>query len=171
MAIATEKEQFFSNHEEADIRIFLHLNHAPPGRTFVMRTDSTDSLVIALGCKHSFNTLKIWLGAGVQDKNNLRFINVNSFCQELGETLRKALSVYHALTGCDYTAWFFKKGNVRLLKYLEIDIEVEIVPSELPTLKIDENTILTTEGYFCKMYASKNICKVNDLRTHILEVI
>ena len=38
----------------------------------------TPTLVIALGYKHFFNTLEIWLEAGVQGKNNLRFINVNS---------------------------------------------------------------------------------------------
>ena len=38
-----------------------------------MRTDDTDSLVIALGYKHFFNTLEIWLEAGVQGKNNLEW--------------------------------------------------------------------------------------------------
>ena len=77
MTISTEEEQFFSSHEEADI-MFFHLNHALLGSTVVMRTDDANSLVIALGYKHFFNTLEIWLGAGVQGKNNLRFINVNS---------------------------------------------------------------------------------------------
>ena len=76
--ISTGEEQFFSSHAEADNRIFFHLNHALPGSTVVMRTDDTDSLVIALGYKHFFNTLENWLEAGVQGKNNLRFINVNS---------------------------------------------------------------------------------------------
>ena len=76
--ISTGEEQFFSSHAEADNRIFFHLNHALPGSTTVMRTDDTDSLVIALGYKHFFNALENWLQAGVQGKNNLRFINVNS---------------------------------------------------------------------------------------------
>ena len=78
MTISTEEEQFFSSHEEADNIMFFHLNHALLGSTVVMRTDDANSLVIALGYKHFFNTLEIWLGAGVQGKNNLRFINVNS---------------------------------------------------------------------------------------------
>ena len=76
--ISTREEQFFSSHAEADNRIFFHLNHALPGSTVVMLTDDTDSLVIALGYKYFFNTLENWLQAGVQGKNNLRFINVNS---------------------------------------------------------------------------------------------
>ena len=78
VTISTEEEQFFSSHEEADNIMFFHLNHALVGSTVVMRTDDANSLVIALGYKHFFNTLEIWLGAGVQGKNNLRFINVNS---------------------------------------------------------------------------------------------
>ena len=106
--------------------------------------------------------------AGVQGKNNLRFINVNSVYSELGETLCKALSVYYALTGCNYTASFFKKHKVRPLKLLQKDTEAQIVLSELSALEeTDENTISTIEGYICKIYASKNICKVNDLRTQI----
>ena len=78
---------------------FFHLNHALPGSTIVTQTDDTDSLVIALGYKHFFTTLEIWLEAGVQGKNHLRFINISSIYSELGETLCKALPAYHALTG------------------------------------------------------------------------
>ena len=66
--------------------MFLHLNHALPGSTVIMRTDDTESLVIALGYRHFSNTLEIWLEAGVQGKNNLQFINVNSIYSGLGET-------------------------------------------------------------------------------------
>ena len=168
VTISTEQDQFCSSHEEADNRMFFHLNRALPGSTVVMQTDSTDSLVIALGYKHFYNTLEIWLEARVQGKNNLRFINVNSIYSELGETLCEALPACQALTGCDYTASFFKKGKVRLLKLLKKDTDAEIVLKELSTLEeIDENTISTIEGYVCKIYARKNICKVSDIRTQI----
>ena len=69
---------------------------------------------------------------------------------------------------CDYTASFFKKYIVRPLKLLQKDTDAQIVLSELSTLEeIDENTISTIEGYVCKIYASKNICKINDIRTQI----
>ena len=68
------------------------------------------------------------------------------------------------IEGCDYTASFFKKGKVRPLKLLQKDTDAQIVLSELSTFEeIDENTISTIEGYVCKIYASKNICKANDL--------
>ena len=168
MTISRQEEQFFSCHEEAENRIFFHLNHALSGNTTVMQTDDTDSLVIALGYKHFSNILENLLEAGVQGKNNLRFINVNSVYSELGETLCKALPVYYALTECNYTASFFKKRKVRPLKLLQKDTEAQIVLSELSTLEeTDENTTSTIEGYVCKIYASKNIRKVNNLRTQI----
>ena len=67
---------------------------------------------------------------------------------------------------------FFKKGTVLPFKLFKRGIEAQIVLRELSTLNgIDENTILTNEGYLCKMYASKNICKERDLRGHNSEEI
>ena len=93
-----------------------------------MRTDDTDSLKIALGYKHFFNTLEIWLEAGVQ------VINVNKINSELSEILCKALPSYQALTGCDYTELFFKKGKILPFKLLQKDTDVQIVLSELSIL-------------------------------------
>ena len=102
----------------------------------------------------------------------MRLTNVNNFYPELGETLCKALPAYPALPGCDYTASFFKKGTVPPLKLSQKGTEAQIGLRELSTSeKIDENTISTIEGYLCKMYPSKNICKVKDLRTHTSEEI
>ena len=144
--------------------MFFHLIHALPGSTIVMRTNDTDSLVIALGYKHFFNTLEFWLEAGVQGENNLRFIHVNSIYSELAETLCKSVPAYHALAECDYTASFLKKGKVQPLKLSQKDTDAQIVLSEISTLEeIDGNTISIIEGYVCKIYPSKNVCKVNDL--------
>ena len=69
-----------------------------------MRTDDTDCLIIALGSKNFCQSrLKIWLGIGLQNKNNQNFIYINGLHNKLGEQLCKALLAYHALTGSDYT--------------------------------------------------------------------
>ena len=127
--------------------ILLHLSHALQGSRVVMRTHFTESLVIALGCKHFKD--------GVQGKNNLLFINVNSFYPEFVENLCQKLPAYDALTGCDYTDIVFKNSNVRPLKLFQKDTEAQIVLSELSTLaKIDENTISTTESFMDKLKVS-----------------
>ena len=66
----------------------------------------------------------------------------------------------------------FSKGTVLPFKLFKKVIEAQIVLREISTLDgIDENTILTIEGYLWKMYASKNICKERDLRGHNPEEI
>lgn len=76
------------------------------------------------------------------------------------------------MTGYDYIVSFFKIGKVPLLKLLEKGIEAQIVLTELSTLKKkDKNTISTNESPLCKMYASKSIRKVKDLRTYTSEEI
>ena len=55
-----------------------------------LKNKSFDESLIGF-LKHFLNTLEIWLEAGVQVKNNLRFINVDSIYSELGEALCKAL--------------------------------------------------------------------------------
>ena len=114
MTIATKGEQFFSTHEEADIRMFFHLNYALPGNTVVMWTDNTDSLVIASGCKPFFNTSKIWLEVKLEWK-----------------LMRGTPSISHTLAGCNYTTSFSKKGKVPPLKLLQKNIEAQIVLREL----------------------------------------
>ena len=105
----------------------------------------------------------------MQGRNNLQFINVNNFYPELGETLCKALPAYHTLTGCNYTASFFKKDTVPPLELLHKDADAQIVLRELSTLEeIDENIISAIEGYLCKMYANKGICKVSAIGEHML---
>ena len=47
-----------------ETQLLCHLNYALPENTVIMWTDITDSLLIALGCKHFFNTLKNWLEVG-----------------------------------------------------------------------------------------------------------
>ena len=55
------------------------------------------------------------------------------------------------------------------LKLLQKDLEAHIVLRELSTLEeIDENIISAIEGYLCKMYANKGICKVSAIGEHML---
>ena len=57
------------------------------------------------------------------------------------------------------------QGTPSINSFFKKDTDAQIVLRKLSALgEIDENTISTIEGYVCKMYASKNICKVNDLR-------
>ena len=77
-------------------------------------------LIIILGCKHLYDPrLKIWLEVGKDSRNNQRYINIQQLHENLGEKLCRTLPAYHALTGCDYTASFNRKGKIKPLKVLQ----------------------------------------------------
>lgn len=117
--LCKEKEELYISCEEADSRMFFRLDHISEPSNVVIRTEDTDCLVIALGCKRLFDQkVNIWLEAGVQRKNSLRHININQIHNQLGDTLCKALPAYHALTGCGYSASFCRKEKVQTFKIL-----------------------------------------------------
>ena len=121
-----EIDDLYCTHEEADTRIFFHLNQVSSSRNVVIRTADTDCLIIALGNKHMFQPeIKIWLEVGVQSNNSQRFIDVNGLHAKLGEVFCKSLMGYHALTGCDYTASCCRKGKVKPLKILEKNVHFQ----------------------------------------------
>ena len=84
--LCEEEEELYSSHEEADSRIFFHLDHISGPTNVVIRTDHIDCSVTALGSKHFFDQkANIWPEAGVQSKNNLRYINIDKIYSQLGE--------------------------------------------------------------------------------------
>ena len=167
--LCEEEEELYGSHEDADSRMFFYLDHISGPSNVAIRTDDTDCLVVALGCKHLFDQkVNIWIEAGVQSKNNLRYININKIYHQLGETLRKALPAYHALTGCDYSASFCRKGKVQPCKILKKDAQTQGVFGKLANMEgLDETSEEVIEKYICKVYGKKHIDKVNDVRTKI----
>ena len=114
-----EQEEVYNSHEEADSRMFFHLDQISGPSNVVIRTGDTNCSVIALKCKLLFDqkVVNIWLEDWVQSKSNLRYINIDKIYNQLGETLFKALPAYHALPG-DYNASLFRKGKVQPFKIL-----------------------------------------------------
>lgn len=102
------------NHEEADTRITVHLEHAL--LTFdraLVRTVDTDVVVILVGklsdLQKTNSSADIWVAFGMG--RNFRFLSINSISAALGVARSLSLPVFHALTGCDTTSTFFNKGK------------------------------------------------------------
>ena len=133
----------YSTHEEADFRMFFHLKYITAPEKVVIRTADTDCLIIALGLKHLYDQqLQIWLEVGLQSNNSLRCININALHAKLGETLSKSLLAYHALSGCDYTASFCRRGKVKPFKVLEKDENMQGILYEMGNQEeLSENTV------------------------------
>ena len=149
--------------------MFCHLKHIDGTSNVVMRTSDTDCLVIALGCKHLYDSmLNLWLEVGVQSNNTQRFINVNSLYTCLGELFCKSLPAYHALTGCDYTASFARRGKVKPLIVLEKDEDTQIALHNIgSTDQVCNETYKAIQKYVCAIYGKKKLSDINEVRMEI----
>ena len=155
----------YCTHEEADTRMFYYLNHVSNPSNVVIRTTDTDCLVIALGNKHIYHPeVTIWLEVGVQSNNTQRFIYVNGLHTQLGQEFCKSLIGYHALTGCDYTASFCRKGKVKPLKILEKNEDFQKALTAFAFSEVNEETLEVIESYVCRMYGKTKLNKINDVR-------
>ena len=124
--VRTEVTELYSNHEEADSRMFFHLAYESELNNVVIRTADTDCLIIALDCLPSLNPyLRLWLEVRLQSNNSIRFISVNQLFSKLGTSISHALPAYHAFTGCDYTASFIRKGKLRPLTMREFSTKAQ----------------------------------------------
>ena len=90
------------NHEEADTRIVVHMQHALQQgmRKIEVRTVDTDVVVILVGAFRALSGIQpladIWVAFGMG--KNYRFLSINAICDSLGEPKAQALPVFHALT-------------------------------------------------------------------------
>ena len=160
----TEQENY-CNHEETDSRMFYHVLLVAAPSNVVMRTNDTDTLVIATGCKQFYDTsLKLWLEVGTQSKNAIRYISIDEACEKFGSSLCNALPAFPVFTGCDYTASFKRKGKAAPFKLLEKSIETREVFTEMSTeISLNSSILERVEKYLCLLYGKKT-CDSKDVR-------
>ncbi|GFV03419.1 uncharacterized protein TNCV_596271 [Trichonephila clavipes] len=155
----------WEEHEEAYTRIINHICQISVDAQVVVRCSDSDILIILLGNLDHLNaSLKLWNQWGVG--NHERLISINDLYQDLGISLSKALPCFHAMTGCDYTPEFFRKGKLKPFKLLEKSAEYQLVCQEIITDDDDEleGTFATLEKFICHMYGVPNSSNVNDVR-------
>ena len=105
--------------EEADNRLLLHVKEAVmKGRAnVIVRTVDSDIIVILLGFMDKF--LEINPGTSIvvdYGVTNRRLININDSYRNLSDSISQAVMVFHALSGCDSRASFFKKNKKHMYK-------------------------------------------------------
>lgn len=162
-------DNLFCAHEEADSRIVYHLSKMPSNSQVIIKTSDTDVLIIILGNIHNLpENLSMWLEVGVQSKNTLRLINVNTIARSLGVDLCKALPGFHSFTGCDYTSAFSRKGKIRPFNLLEQDTNAQKAFGSLgfDAILTDEQVTII-ERFLCKIYSRKHISDINEVRFDI----
>ena len=100
------------NHEEADTRIFLHIDDiTKQGHTSVMiKTVDTDVVVLAVALFNEIpNIQQLFIAFGTG--KNFRTIEIHSLVQSLGPLKSRALLGFHAFTGCDTVSSFNGRGK------------------------------------------------------------
>lgn len=98
-------------HEEADTRIFLHLQDSvQQGYSKVsIRTVDTDVVVLAIASATRLNISELWIAFGAG--KSFRFIAAHEIARALGPDRCLALPMFHAYTGCDTVSFFGGRGK------------------------------------------------------------
>lgn len=169
----TSVQHLECNHPEADTRICLHvfeaISNGQKAGDIVVRASDTDIAVNLLHHCHCVNC-KIWMDVGTAGKGNSRYINISAIATEIGPHVCKALPGLHAFTGCDYTAFFIRKGKKRPLKIAEDDDSFLDAFSSLATDDVtDTATCQTLEKYTAKLYGAKKSMPLNKHRHNVFE--
>lgn len=136
----------------------------------MIKASDTDILIILLGNIYKLETLEIYFSTVGSKYNIMKIINCNELAKTLGDLVCRALPGFHAYTGTDYTACFYKKGKVKPFKELLNNNEIQEVFANLNTMNELNNfkNMETLQKYTCKLYGI-NCNNVNDARLFIFQ--
>ena len=156
-----EVRDLFSSQEEADT--ILHSLSADKSESaiIVVHSPDTDVFILLLHYSEFFdNDVYFETGTG----NSRRRINIKTTMTIHGHDVCKALLGIHAVSGCDSTSAFVRKGKVKPLKlgkqeeflqaFLELGTDVSLCDALASKL----------EHFACKLYSAKNYTDINKLR-------
>lgn len=169
--IKTEESQLQCTHEEADTRIIFHISKCPDNSKILVKSSDTDVLVILLGHIFELRQFEIWLMSSTNREVDDNCVNCTKLGNILGENMCKALPGFHAYTGCDFTASFYKKGKSRPFEILKSNEKYQIMFAELnsPNDIENEEKIATLQQFTCQMYGIQECVDVNLARVLLFE--
>ena len=99
------------SHEEADIRLFLHVADAVNKgyMKLLVRTIDTDIVVVAIATLNRTKPEELWVEFGTGE--HFRFIPIHEIAAAVGPRKSANLPLFHALTGCDTVSSFAGMGK------------------------------------------------------------
>ena len=103
--------------EEADTRMFLHVNHISDNgfSKLIVKSADTDVEMLAIYFQN-FIAAHCYILRGT--KNKTLFIDIKAISDSLGPERCKVLPGLHALMGCDSTSAFVGKGKQAAFKIM-----------------------------------------------------
>ena len=101
-------------HKEADTRMLLHVAHAVQHghQRIIIQTVDTDVVVLAVAAAQGLKPAdELWVAFGTG--KGFRYLAAHEISGGLGPEKPCALSVFHALTGCDTLSSFAEEEPLR----------------------------------------------------------
>ena len=149
--VITEPVNLQCRHEEADTLVAFHAKQAPE-RNILVRSTDTYVLVILLRLAGRSRESNVILD--YDSGNHRRYIAVSNIAAILNDKqagMTEALLGMHALTGCDFTLCFFRKGKLKPFLLLVADISDRHVTA-IRSLTSDEVDMPNGTSFVCSMY-------------------
>ena len=162
----TRVEALESDHEEADSRMFVHIDHAVKEldvKSVVLWSIDSDVAAICPRIVYLLG-IKLFFKTGVKDKK--RIIPMHDVASDLGESMSLALPVIHALSGCDSTSSFHGQGKKRWLTAMEnypLVLEGILDIGQHP-VNIEERVVESVNQAVSVIYSGKLMANTDDAR-------
>ena len=155
-------EDVYSNHEEADTRLILHIQcsiERSGTRRAIVWSPDTDVMILGVYFSHELG-IDILFRTGTKEK--VRCIPLHEISANLGQELTATLLAFHAITGCDSTSCFKGRGKKRLLLVLKSSTEESQSLSNLgDQFPLTAELIDTCERFTCRLYQPNS--EINDI--------
>jgi len=137
--------------------MIAHATYIPSPATVVIRSVDTDVFIIALSNISKMNPQKkLYLETGLAAKNSLKFFNISSISEMLGQDLARSLSGFHSFTGCDQIPAFAGKGKLKPLRVLKSNPAYQKAFASLGSSEIISDDVITElEKFTCEIYGIK----------------
>ena len=168
---ATDIVSLQSDQEEADTRIILHCLFvtatAPTDSTIIVLSPDTDVMVLLLAYAHKVQ-LPLLFDTGTGNKR--RLVDIQSIAASIGPEVCSGLPALHAVTGCDYTSAFVRRGKTKPQQLLQHNDDFIQLFSQLgiqPELSPDN--FAGIERFVCSMYSRQVYSDINKLRFELFQ--
>ena len=153
---ATDVPSLKCSHEEADTRLLLHATHAERCgyESIVIQSPDIDVAVIACTLSCHFKA-SLYFRTGT--KARTRIVDISAIRKDLGDDLADCLIGLHALTGCDSTSAFKRRGQKTAYSVLNKNIN-DIKYKDIARLgvqfQVTDDLFTACETFVCRLYGS-----------------
>ena len=153
--------------------MILHVSKSKPNSHVMVKANGTDVLILLLYHMQNFLNLKVWMTGTVEKKADHEYVDCIKLSEQLGPYLCNSLLGFHAFTGCDYTAAFYRRGKNRPFGLLEKNEAFHHLFSSLSELSDihDTSKVEKLEEFTLLMYSVKKCSYVNAARSTIFHKI